>query len=354
MPHPLDDRAYVTELDPKGMLALTDAFADQCNRALEIASSVDLDQSFEVDQVVVTGLGGSAAGGDFAKALCEAQGSKPLVVNRDYHLPSFVGNRTLVFATSYSGNTEETLSAYEDAKKRGAKVIALTSGGALSEQAKSHGDPIIFIPAGHPPRTALGYLMVPIVVCLERFGVLPPQPWGDALRTLGQCLQLWTVESPMEDNPAKKMAVALHESVSVLYGLGGWQSVVANRWKGQINENAKAMTFANAFPELCHNEILGWVKAGNQGVRKWTGVVLCDGSESNKMKMRAQVTRELTESLVTWHEARAHGDSLLAKLLSLTLLGDYVSLYWARLNDVDPENIDSINLLKARLSQVTA
>jgi len=354
MTHPLDDRAYVTRFDPKGMLALTDAFPSQCEKALEIAGAANLGSTFEPSQIIVTGLGGSAAGGDFTRALCDEQAKVPLLVNRDYHLPKFVDSRTLIFATSYSGNTEETLSAYAEAKSRGARVIALTSGGKLAEQARSNNDALITIPGGQPPRTALGLMMVPVVVALEQLNLLPTQPWGDTLRTLSQCVGNWTVESPTGNNPAKALALALFGNLSVLYGLGSWQAIVANRWKGQINENAKNMTFANAFPELCHNEILGWVKADGQGVKKWVGVVLCDGSESEKLKTRDLVTRELTGRTAEWHEARAVGTSLLEKLLSLTLFGDYVSLYLACLNEVDPESIDSINILKDRLSKVPA
>lgn len=355
MTHPLDDRAYVTRFDPKGMLALTDAFPEQCARALDIARKASLDLGdFQPSQVVVTGLGGSAAGGDFARALCDAQASVPLIVNRDYHLASFVGEETLVFATSYSGNTEETLSAYADAMRRGARIVVLTSGGKLAELARADGNPLVTIPGGQPPRTALGYMLVPVVVALERLNILSPQPWDDAILTLRKGVERWTAESLAGDNVAKELALALYGNLSVLYGRGSWQAVVANRWKGQINENAKNMTFANVFPELCHNEILGWVKADGQGVKKWVGVILCDGSESAKMKTRDAVTRELTEGIAEWHEARSLGSSLLEKLLSLTFLGDYVSLYLACLNEVDPENIDSINLLKDRLSKVPA
>ncbi|MBV6457417.1 MAG: hypothetical protein HONBIEJF_00526 [Fimbriimonadaceae bacterium] len=355
MTHPLDDRPYVTRFDPKGMLTRTDAFPEQCDRALDIATKASLDLGdVSPAQVVVTGLGGSAAGGDFARALCDAQAPVPLIVSRDYHVPAFVGPNTLVFATSYSGNTEETLSAYADAKGRNAPVVAITSGGKLADLARENGDPLIIIPGGQPPRTALGYLLVPVVVALERIGILPAQPWHETFRVLREGVDQWTAEAPVGCNVAKGLALALHGNLSVLYGRGSWQAIVANRWKGQINENAKNMTFANAFPELCHNEILGWVKATEQGVKKWVGVVLSDGNESEKMKTRDMVTRELTYGIAEWHEVHALGNSLLEKLLSLTLLGDYVSLYLACLNQVDPENIDSINILKDRLSKVPA
>ncbi|MCW5940180.1 MAG: bifunctional phosphoglucose/phosphomannose isomerase [Fimbriimonadaceae bacterium] len=351
--HPLDDRSFVTRLDPKGMLAFTEGFPDQVRRAWEIAQAAPLPKgSAKPDMVVLTGLGGSAAGGDFARALFEAQGSVPFSVNRDYQLPNYVGPGTLVFAVSYSGNTEETVSAYLDARRRGCPMVVCASGGKLAEMARQDGFPLIQVPGGQPPRTALGFLFVPGVAACEKMGLLPAQPWEAAIALLEACERDWGVSAEFTSNPAKQLAQELHGKVSVIYGLGSWQGLVANRWKGQINENAKNMTFANVFPELCHNEILGWAAADRQGVSAWATIVLEDGSESAKMKKRAEVVKRLTASVTTSYRVAAQGDSLLEKLLSLTYFGDYVSLYLAALNGVDPENIDAINVLKNELSSV--
>jgi glucose/mannose-6-phosphate isomerase len=138
----------------------------------------------------------------------------------------------------------------------------------------------------------------------------------------------------------------------VLYGLGTWQGVVAGRWKAQINENAKVHAFAHNFPELNHNEILGWVGTRSQGVPKWSVVILQDGAESPKIKARARITSELIGNQATFHNAFADGVSLLERMLSLTFLGDWVSLYLAALNEVDPENIDWLNHLKGELAKI--
>jgi glucose/mannose-6-phosphate isomerase len=353
MAHLLDDRSFVTRVDPSEMLRLTEEFPAQCRRALEIAQAADLpDLENRPSLAMLTGLGGSAAGGDFARALFEAQGTTPFLVNRDYHLPHYVGLGDVVFAASYSGNTEETLSAYEDAKKAGARIICVTSGGKLAEKAKADGSALILIPGGQPPRTALGYMLVPVLVASERLKLIPAQDYDSAFRLLERCSAEWTVEAPFDGNEAKQLADSMHGNLAIIYGLGSWQAVVANRWKGQINENAKNLAFTNAFPELNHNEILGWVGAGAQGVDKWVGVVLEDGSESEKMKTRAKVTIRLIGSGAEFHQVRAEGQSLLEKMLSLTFFGDFVSIYLAALNEVDPENIDSINVLKNELSKV--
>jgi glucose/mannose-6-phosphate isomerase len=350
---PLDDPGFVLRNDPKGMYALTVDFPGQCRRALEIAQAAPLPAGRpRPDSVVLTGLGGSAAGGDFAKVLMDAQGAVPFQVNRDYSLPSWVGPGTLVVAASYSGNTEETLAAYADAKRKGAPIVVVTSGGTLAEAAQADGFPLIRIPGGQPPRTALGYLCMPVVHTMERFGLLPAQDYGSLLALLESCVAKWAIEAPVPANAAKRLAQRLHGRLAVLYGLGAWQGAVASRWKGQINENAKAMTFFHTYPELCHNEVLGWVKADAQGVASWVTVVLEDGSESAKMRKRAEVVERLTGNVSETLRAQAQGETLLEKAMSLTLLGDFVSLYMAALNDVDPENIDSINVLKAELALV--
>lgn len=351
MPVNLDDRASVTALDPSGILRLAEEFPQQCRTALAIANEAEAPSLVNLPSaVVLTGLGGSAAGGDFARALYEAHGAAPFFVNRDYDLPNFVGLGDLVFCCSYSGNTEETLSAYADAKKAGAKVVAVTSGGQLKELATADGHTVITVPGGQPPRTALGLMLIPVLVVSEKLKLIPNQDFDNAFDLLDKCRSEWTVEG--SDSGPKHLAQALHGSLGIIYGLGSWQGLLAGRWKGQINENAKCLAYANTFPELNHNEILGWVGADRQGVSKFVVVALQDGSETEKMKTRLRVTKELIGGIAEFHDVFAKGESLLEKMLSLTYYGDFVSIYLAALNGVDPENIDSINTLKEELGKV--
>ncbi len=349
----LDDPKFVLRLDPKGIYDLAADFPDQCARAYEIAKAAELPQGgLAPDVTILTGLGGSAAGGDFVRALFEAQGKTPFLVNRDYSLPAYVNKHSLVFTVSYSGNTEETLSAFAQARQRGASVVAVTSGGKLAELAAADHCPVIKVPGGQPPRTALGYLLVPVIVACSRMGLIPEQDVEGAIALLRNCLRDWGVDSPFVHNPTKQLAEAVHGKLALLYGLGSWQAVVAGRWKGQFNENAKTMTFANVFPELCHNEIIGWVNAHNQGVRQWATVLLKDGTESAKMAARAKITLGLIKEKAEQYEVVARGENLMQKMLALTYFGDFVSIYLAALNGVDPENIDSINTLKAELAKI--
>ena len=346
----LNSRAAVTALDPKGMLHFTEEYPNQCRTALALPVEGTLPKAEDFTLALLTGLGGSAVGGDYVKALFDAYGKIPFIVNRDYHLSSYVSSKTLVFCTSYSGNTEETLSAYHDAKAAGASIVCVTSGGKLKEMALADGYPVITVPGGQPPRTALGFMLIPVIKACIEIGLLPALDFDAAFALLDKCCAEWTVEG---SNPiAKDLAKSLYGNLGIIYGLGVWQTIIANRWKGQINENAKNHIFVNAFPELNHNEILGWVQADGQGVAKYVGLVLEDGSESAKMKKRAEVTADLTKDICEFTHVQAVGANLFEKLLSLTYLGDFVSLYLAAMNQVYPENIDSINILKNALSNV--
>lgn len=348
----LDQPEFTSRLDPHGMYDLTVGFPAQCREARRIAESCALPFPGSGTQlVVITGLGGSAAGGDFTRAVFEAEGRVPCLVNRDYALPHFVGVETLVFATSYSGNTEETLAAYADARRRGARIIAVTSGGELARRAEADGVPVISIPGGQPPRTAMGYMLVPVLVTAARLGLLPAQDVDGAAAHCEASLASWRRESPFAFNEAKQVAAFLHGAMGVVYGLGGWQSVVASRWRGQLNENAKQIVLTHAFPELNHNEIIGWEGTARIGVSRWATLILEDGAERDRMRLRADVTERLIGGVTALRRVRATGPTLLARMLGLALLGDFVSLYLAALNGEDPYAIRSIDAIKDALSK---
>jgi glucose/mannose-6-phosphate isomerase len=161
----------------------------------------------------------------------------------------------------------------------------------------------------------------------------------------------WRREAPFPGNAAKQLAAYLHGTMGVVYGLGGWQSVVATRWRGQLNENAKQIVLTHAFPELNHNEIIGWEGASRIGVGRWATLILEDGAERDRMRLRAEVTERLIGGATAVRRVRASGPTLLARMLSLALLGDFVSLYLAALNGEDPFVIRSIDAIKDALSR---
>lgn len=346
----LDDRSFVTGRDPQGIFGEAEDAVGQCRQAILIASRITLPPTDRPKVVCFAGVGGSAVSGDIAQALFNASGSVPAIVARDYHLPRFVGQDDLVFCTSYSGETEETISIYREARRLGCNRIVITSGGTLAEEAAADGSPLIEIPPGLHPRSALGLLLFPLLAACEVMGLIPKQDYDEVVDSLSSCIQgKWGIQVT-DDNIAKQIASRLSAKVAILFGLGGWQSAVAYRWKCQINENAKQLAFSAAYPELDHNEILAWSHLSGASESNYAGVLLTDGSESASMRMRAAITDEELSAACPFIEARASGIELLTRILTLVYLGDYVSLYLAALSGVDPGNIDAISRLKARLA----
>ncbi len=303
------------------------------------------------DQVLVLGMGGSGIGGDLLRSLLHDLAEVPVVVVKDYAVPRWVGRKTLVFACSYSGNTEETLAAYRAAGQAGAVRVAVTSGGLLAEQARSEGVPVVQVPAGLPPRAALGYLFAPMLAILERWGVIPPQEEAvaEAASVLASLAQEWGPDRPEAENPPKQLARALQGCIPVVYALSRFTESVALRWKTQLNENSKVFAVSNAFPELNHNETVGWTLAGQpEGVL--AVVVLRDQGDPPRLRQRLEVTRGIALHRASgYHEVWSSGEGALSRLASLVLFGDLVSVYLAYLNGVDPYPVTVIDELKRQL-----
>lgn len=359
-PSILDDGDAIRILDKRGMLALTEQFPVQCHEALAISAEflASLRPMDRPANVIVTGLGGSAIGGDLVRVLVEAGGSVPVVVNREYDLPAFAGPDTLVIASSYSGNTEETLSAYDQARRRGCQVACVTSGGKLAEKARRDGVPCCRVPDGRPPRASTGYLFIPTLAIV---GACVPLQDGSgltdverALPLLETCSHRWRRDQPLDRNEAKGLAVALHGRIPIFYGTRPYSGVLAVRWKGQFNENAKVHAFANVIPEQNHNEILGWEQAPQQSYA-WSVVYLRDPQEkatAPRIARRVEVLRKVIGNRAEQHEVWAEGQTLMERMLSLLYLGDFVSVYAALLAGVDPTDIGNIDLLKAELARL--
>jgi glucose/mannose-6-phosphate isomerase len=351
----LDDAARRAALDAQNMIPLTHEFPEQCRKALDIAMQFNPPTPrLPIQNVVVTGLGGSAVGGDLLRVLVEDNGEVPLVVNRDYQMPAWVNDRTFVIAASYSGNTEETLSAFEDAQDRGALLACVTSGGELAQRAAHYGTPVAFIPKGQPPRSAMGYMFIPMLMAAHKVGIIRRDPTGDlqnAIALLEKAREQWNADVPFEKNPAKQLAAKLYGKLPILYGSQAYSSVVAFRWKTQLNENTKIHAYSNGYPEMNHNEILGWVLAKQQ-VPNLAVVLLRDQMERPKIVARVETTKRLFARAAEVHEVFAEGQSLLARMLHAIYLGDWVSCYLALLYGVNPTDISYINLLKAVLEKI--
>ena len=354
----LQDGESMRRCDPLGMMGLVLGFADQCRTAaaLGVQFGVDL-RPAEIRQVVLTGLGGSAIGGDFARCLMDEFGSVPLIVNRDYTLPSWVGPKTLVAAASYSGNTEETLSAYAQAREAGAQRAVITSGGKLLQLAEQDGSPAAVVPGGQPPRSATGFMFFPLMHLLRNLGLLDSSladQVDETIELIESMACRFEPSVPSDRKPAKQLAIALHGKLPVVYGSQGVRGAVAMRWKGQFNENAKQAAFANVLPEQNHVEALAWVTAQKQA-DNWAVIFLRDPAElieRPRIARRVEITKELVGQATHTHEVWAEGVSFLARMFSLIYFADFVTVYAAILNDVCPTDMAALEYLKAELAKL--
>jgi glucose/mannose-6-phosphate isomerase len=330
---------------------------EQLATAHERAGRLDratLPDPADIDNVVVLGMGGSGIAGDVVQAVGTATLPVPVTVLKQYRTPAFVGPRTLAFAVSYSGNTEETVEMARGALAAGARLVAISNGGALAEVAG--GDGGLHIPCTPDiamPRLALGALVAPLLVVLFRMGMLPEAhaALAKAQEQLQQRRDACAPDADPSRNPARELARKIDRTIPIVYGAGGLGGVAAARWKASINENAKAPAFWNMFPELDHNEICGWGQHGDVTRQVFTLIELHHGLEHPQLERRATATREMIEEAL--HQVlivEAQGEGRLAQLLDLMYLGDWTSYYMALANDVDPGPIDAITQLKARLA----
>ncbi len=351
----LEDLSYFQRLDTHGMLELLCEFPIQCEYAWAMGESFPLIRASAFDHIVFLGMGGSAIGGDLARSLFEEEIPLPIFVNRAYHLPRFVGPRSLVFAVSYSGNTEETLSGYEAARRRRARIIVVASGGKLIARAKKDGIPHLLLPSGLPPRTAVGYLFfIPYCIIRRLLGLgLKKNDFKEMLKTLNR-LRTRAIgpEVPVSKNLSKKIALRLHGNLPAVYGSVQRIDAAVIRWRTQIAENAKHLCWTHFYPELNHNEIVGWREPKGL-LRNLVIVLLRDAGDHPRIKRRMEITRGLIrrEAGVETIEVESSGKSLLSRLFSLIYVGDFVSYYLAMLNRVDPTPVDRIERLKKQLAR---
>jgi glucose/mannose-6-phosphate isomerase len=306
--------------------------------------------------LVLCGMGGSAIGADLVLA-CLPDLPVPATVVRGYGLPAWAGPQTLVVAVSYSGDTEETLSCAAAACARGCRLVCVASGGGLAALAREHDVPLVRVPGGGQPRAAVGYLSAPLLAVLELAGLGggAEAQVDEAAALLRQGNERLAPEQPVSDcpggNAAKALALRLHRRQVVVYG-AGLTVPVARRWKGQVNENAKAPAFWNELPELNHNELMGWTSLPHVAGAT-AAVFLEDPAGDARLARRAALTAaELEARGVAVEHARASGESALARLFSLVQLGDYVSFYLALLYGVDPTPVQAIQDFKAKLADV--
>lgn len=337
-------------LDTVGMFDLAETWPDQVEAAVAAARGLEgLPSLEEVEQVVVLGMGGSGFAGDVLAAVAGPLLPVPVVVTKSYECPAFVGDNTLVFAVSASGNTEETIQAASDAAVAGARMVVVTGGGELRHLATSWGAPLIPVPAGIPqPRAALGSMAIPPLVVLEEIGLFRGASYwiAEAIEQLRRRRDQLAVAG--NTSAAADVARRIGGNVPVIHGGGAVGAAAAGRWRSQVNENAKRLAFSAAQPELCHNEVCGWVPGAGEGR---SVVQLRHDGEHPQVGRRFELVRELlAASGADVIEVQAEGDGDLAQLLDLVIFGDYVSLWLAAHAGVDPGPVESLVALKRELT----
>lgn len=320
-----------------------------------VSMEINIPESYykKHSSIVVTGLGGSAIGGDILKSYAFSQANLPVVVNRDYHIPAFVDSNTLFFAVSYSGNTEETLNAYEEAVAKGAAIICITSGGKLSEWAKRDGNVVIKVPSGLVPRAAVGYLFAPLALVMEKLALVhgATAELEETAKVLRQLRAKINPDIDITENKARIIAGQLKDSLPIIWGTTNLTETAVLRWKAQLNENAKCPAYYNVFPELNHNEIVGF-EAPADLIANTSIIMLQDYDDGKQIKKRMAVTADIIKDKVkNIIEVNSEGNSFLARFFSLIYLGDYVSFYLALEYGINPTPVEVIDYLKEELGK---
>jgi len=348
----LDQPEKVEKIDKSDMLSHLMKTPNYCRDAINRAKQVKVPEKVKPKNIIIAGMGGSAIGGEILQDWLRDELPIPIQVCRDYTLPAYANKDTLFFANSYSGNTEETLSAFLDATRRKCITITITSGGHLLSFSKELQLPHVIIPSQLPPRVAIPYVFFSLPVLMERMGILPSieEHLQEAIQVLKKVGEENSPKIPTEDNPAKKLALELVETIPVIYGFRQYQSIV-HRLKTQFNENSKVPSKHDVFPELNHNETVGW-EAPELLTKNYSVMLIRDPDEPPEIRHRIETTKSLA-----LHKARkvleiyARGEGKLAKMFSVLRIGDFVSVYLAILQGVDPTPVKIIDEVKRELGK---
>ena len=318
-------------------------FIDQLEEAIEIGEKVTLSEpNNELRNIVISGLGGSGIGGNMTYEFCKSELSIPIQVNKSYFVPKYVNEHSLVIISSYSGNTEETLSAMEDAFNKGAHIICISSGGKVIDFAKENGLDHIIVPGGMPPRSCLGYSLVQQLYVMKELKLTT----GTPLENLDTAIELLKKDQEDIKAKAKVYAKEMVGKKAVIY-INAWMEPVAIRWRQQINENSKALSWHHVIPEMNHNELVGW---RNQEDDLYV-IFLRNENDYERIQQRMDINKGIISKYAKSVDIYSKGVSHVEKALYFIHLGDWISYYIAVEKDIDAVEVKVIDYLKSELAK---
>lgn len=320
-------------------------FSKQLSEALQIGKNAKLTSAkSEIKNVLVSGLGGSGIGANLVAETVAGKIKIPFLINKDYHLPAFVNENTLVIISSYSGNTEETTSALDEAMKRNSKIVCISSGGKIIETAKTKGLDHIIIPGGMPPRACLGYSFIQQLFILNFFKLID----NNFMVDIEKAIQLLDKEENNIQMQAKEFADKLTGKIPIIYIAANMESV-AVRFRQQINENSKMLGWSNPIPEMNHNELVGWRTQDE----KLAVLIFRNETDFARNKQRIEINKEIIKKYThNIFEIHSKGNSHLEKALYLIHIGDWISFYLAQNRKVDVTEVKVIDFLKGELAKL--
>ncbi len=324
------------ELDSENMEAILEDFPNQVKKGIELCGDLAVDE--DINKIVLVGMGGSALAGEILKCYLKYELEMPLIIIKTYSLPKFVDKKTLVIASSYSGNTEETIAAYREAVRKRVPVVAITSGGKLQELSGVNKTPFIKLPGGIQPRVSIGYSFFALLKLFENSGFIESKK-EDTKKT-DKALRK-TIFKDM----AKKLVEKIKDKIPIIYASDD-MAAVAYKWKIDINENSKTQAFYNIIPEMNHNELVGYTLVKGD----YYVIIIKDDEDFDRIKKRIKINKEIIKGKgVEVTEVEISGECYLTKIFSAIYIGDWVSYYLALEEGIDPTPVDIVEDLKKRL-----
>ena len=342
------------EIDKDDMYQSIWDFPENIIDAIELSENITLKNEYrDVNNIIIAGMGGSAIGGDVVYSLIKNEIKIPFVVNRGYDLPAWANSSTLIICSSYSGNTEETISILEEAKSLGAKVIGITTGGVLESLCKNYSFDFVNIPSGLQPRAALAFSFIPLLYILKKTSLINVEV-SSWLKSSVDLIKSKREEysSDKENNPVYQLANKLYNKLPIIYADSGSLETVAVRLKGQICENSKILAYHSIYPEMNHNEIVGW-ENNEEFFSNYYVLWLMDEEMNSRNKSRKNIISEILSDLnVSQQEIKVDGNSFKERFLLLIHYGDWLSYWCAILHNTDPSPVKNIQTLKDKLSKI--